>query len=77
MIICTINISYARRLHFYDGILRKAKKKEEKFEPIISARLNSKEAFAFKYGQLEVRAKVPEGDWIWPGRQFHRQWQLV
>ncbi|XP_035712554.1 beta-1,3-glucan-binding protein isoform X2 [Folsomia candida] len=36
------------------------------FNPIVSARLNTRRAFAFQYGQLEVRAKVPEGDWIWP-----------
>lgn len=38
------------------------------FNPIVSARLNTRRAFAFQYGQLEVRAKVPEGDWIWPGK---------
>jgi beta-glucanase (GH16 family) len=23
-------------------------------------------SFAFKYGRVEVRAKLPKGDWIWP-----------
>ncbi|CAO1306523.1 unnamed protein product [Diamesa hyperborea] len=32
--------------------------------PITSARiLNS---FSFKYGRVEVKAKMPAGDWIWP-----------
>uniref|UniRef100_A0A8W8KD03 Beta-1,3-glucan-binding protein n=1 Tax=Magallana gigas TaxID=29159 RepID=A0A8W8KD03_MAGGI len=34
--------------------------------PIQSARLRSDKAFNFKYGKMEVRAKMPKGDWIWP-----------
>ncbi len=34
--------------------------------PIKSAKITTVNSFAFKYGQLEVRAKVPKGDWIWP-----------
>ena len=22
--------------------------------------------FAFKYGKVEIRAKMPAGDWLWP-----------
>jgi len=51
--------------------------KQDSFEPIVSARLNSREAFAFKYGRLEVRAKVPEGDWIWPGSFFCEKMQFI
>ena len=36
--------------------------------PIQSARLNSN--FAFKYGKAEIRAKLPRGDWIWPGKCY-------
>lgn len=35
--------------------------------PIVSARINTRLAFAFRYGHMEVRAKLPAGDWIWPG----------
>lgn len=34
--------------------------------PIRSARLHTKSTFAFKYGKVEVRAKIPRGDWLWP-----------
>lgn len=34
--------------------------------PIRSARLRTAESFSFKYGTVEVRAKLPTGDWIWP-----------
>ncbi|KAJ1519914.1 hypothetical protein ONE63_004152 [Megalurothrips usitatus] len=34
--------------------------------PIQSARIDTNKAFSFRYGRLEVRAKLPRGDWIWP-----------
>ncbi|KAF2898774.1 hypothetical protein ILUMI_07407 [Ignelater luminosus] len=34
--------------------------------PIRSAKLYTKGTFAFKYGRVEVRAKMPSGDWLWP-----------
>ncbi|XP_030836379.1 beta 1,3-glucanase isoform X1 [Strongylocentrotus purpuratus] len=34
--------------------------------PIQSARLRTVESFSFKYGRLEVEAKLPTGDWLWP-----------
>lgn len=34
--------------------------------PVQSARLITKDSFAFKYGKVEVRAKLPAGDWITP-----------
>jgi beta-glucanase (GH16 family) len=34
--------------------------------PIASARLRTANTFSFKYGKLEVVAKLPKGDWIWP-----------
>jgi len=34
--------------------------------PVMSARLRSVNSFAFKYGRIEVRAKMPTGDWLWP-----------
>lgn len=35
--------------------------------PIRSARLRTKWAFSFKYGRVEISAKMPTGDWLWPG----------
>lgn len=34
--------------------------------PITSARMRTAESFSFKYGRVEVRAKLPRGDWLWP-----------
>lgn len=34
--------------------------------PIQSARLRTAGTFSFKYGRLEVVAKLPLGDWLWP-----------
>ena len=34
--------------------------------PIQSARLRTAESFSFKYGRVEVSARVPCGDWLWP-----------
>lgn len=34
--------------------------------PIQSARLRSVHGFDMRYGRVEVSAKMPTGDWIWP-----------
>lgn len=34
--------------------------------PIKSARIRTAESFSFTYGKVEVRAKLPKGDWLWP-----------
>uniref|UniRef100_A0A194AJ48 Putative lipopolysaccharide and beta-1,3-glucan-binding protein n=1 Tax=Pinctada fucata TaxID=50426 RepID=A0A194AJ48_PINFU len=34
--------------------------------PIQSAKIKSYRGFNFKYGKMEVRAKMPKGDWLWP-----------
>jgi beta-glucanase (GH16 family) len=34
--------------------------------PIRSARIDTQNSFSFKYGTLEIRAKMPAGDWLWP-----------
>lgn len=34
--------------------------------PTISARLTTKNSFSFRYGKIEIRAKFPEGDWLYP-----------
>ncbi|KAG5868028.1 hypothetical protein JTB14_026669 [Gonioctena quinquepunctata] len=42
--------------------------------PIKSARLRSLNSFAFKYGKVEVRAKLPSGDWLWPAIWMLPRW---
>ncbi|CAO3611666.1 unnamed protein product [Cunninghamella echinulata] len=34
--------------------------------PIQSARIKTLESVALRYGRVEVRAKLPRGDWLWP-----------
>lgn len=34
--------------------------------PIQSARIRTAQSFSFRYGRVEIRAKLPKGDWIWP-----------
>ncbi|XP_038223248.1 beta-1,3-glucan-binding protein-like [Zerene cesonia] len=38
--------------------------------PIITGKINSKKRFGFKYGKVEVVAKVPLGDWLIPEIQL-------
>ncbi|CAH1155650.1 unnamed protein product [Phaedon cochleariae] len=42
--------------------------------PIKSARIRSLESFAFKYGKVEIRAKLPSGDWLWPALWMLPRW---
>ncbi|KLO06572.1 concanavalin A-like lectin/glucanase [Schizopora paradoxa] len=34
--------------------------------PVQSARLTTQKSFSIAYGKVEVRAKLPKGDWLWP-----------
>ncbi|KAJ8930601.1 hypothetical protein NQ314_016571 [Rhamnusium bicolor] len=34
--------------------------------PVISSQISTKNKFSFKYGKVEIRAKLPKGDWIYP-----------
>ncbi|KAJ9076332.1 3-glucan binding protein [Entomophthora muscae] len=34
--------------------------------PIMSAQLRTVNSFNFRYGRVEIEAKLPRGDWIWP-----------
>ncbi|XP_065094019.1 beta-1,3-glucan-binding protein-like [Ochlerotatus camptorhynchus] len=48
--------------------------------PIKSARVRTVESFNFKFGRLEIKAKIPTGDWLWPAlwllpkRQSYGSW---
>lgn len=44
--------------------------------PVISARLNTKDRFSFKYGKIEIRAKFPEGDWLYPELWLNPRYSL-
>ena len=34
--------------------------------PIKSARIRTANSFSFRYGRVEICAKLPRGDWLWP-----------
>ncbi|KAK2464990.1 hypothetical protein APHAL10511_003066 [Amanita phalloides] len=34
--------------------------------PVQSARLTTKKSASIKFGRVEVKAKIPRGDWLWP-----------
>ncbi|KAJ8715918.1 hypothetical protein PYW08_013203 [Mythimna loreyi] len=38
--------------------------------PIITSKITTKNKFAFKYGRVEISAKMPLGDWIYPEIQL-------
>ncbi|KAG2148227.1 glycoside hydrolase family 16 protein [Suillus bovinus] len=38
----------------------------EVINPVMSGRLNTRGKRTIKYGRVEVRAKLPQGDWLWP-----------
>ena len=42
--------------------------------PIQSARIRTARSFSFKYGRVEIRAKLPKGDWIWPAIWMMPRW---
>jgi beta-glucanase (GH16 family) len=42
--------------------------------PIKSARIRSLYSLSFKYGKVEVRAKLPTGDWLWPAIWMLPRW---
>ncbi|KAI0739930.1 concanavalin A-like lectin/glucanase [Daedaleopsis nitida] len=34
--------------------------------PVMSARIHTRGHYAIRYGRVEIRAKLPRGDWLWP-----------
>lgn len=42
--------------------------------PIQSARLRTAQSFSFRYGRVEIKAKLPRGDWIWPAMWMMPRW---
>lgn len=55
---CTNNAFY--------GCERNAAASGNYINPARSARIRSLDKFNFQYGRVEVRAKLPRGDWLWP-----------
>ena len=34
--------------------------------PVMSARITTKNSHHIQYGKVEIVAKLPRGDWLWP-----------
>lgn len=45
--------------------------------PVISGRLNTKGKFEFLFGRIEIRAKLPRGDWVYPRKFIVRYFLLL
>ncbi|XP_055607120.1 beta-1,3-glucan-binding protein-like [Uranotaenia lowii] len=43
---------------------------EQVLNPVKSASLRTVESFAFRYGKVEISAKLAAGDWMWPAISF-------
>jgi beta-glucanase (GH16 family) len=56
--VCTSNAFY--------GCERNAAGSGNVNNPVRSARLRSVNSFSFQYGRVEISAKLPRGDWLWP-----------
>ncbi len=57
--------SYCTANEFF-GCERSAAASGNFLNPVRSARIRTAESFSFTYGKVEVRAKLPRGDWLWP-----------
>jgi len=54
-----------------DGVLKIIAKKENyKGKNYTSARMTTQNLFEFRYGKVEIRAKLPEGQGTWPALWF-------
>lgn len=56
------------RVYWSSSIIRHST--EDIINPIQSARMRTINSFSFTYGTVEIRAKMPRGDWIWPGNFY-------
>lgn len=56
------------RCHFYAGCERMAQGQSggNYINPIQSAKLRTIDSVSLRYGKVEVRARLPVGDWLWP-----------
>lgn len=48
------------------GCERNAAASGNVLNPVRSARIRTVNSFSTKYGRVEVKAKLPRGDWLWP-----------
>ncbi|KAJ3267404.1 hypothetical protein HK104_005934 [Borealophlyctis nickersoniae] len=49
-----------------DCVIRSDAKTGVILPPIRTGRITTKDSVAIRYGKVEVKAKMPQGDWLWP-----------
>ena len=49
----------------YEGCFRKGTNSSI-INPVQSAGITTAKSFSFMYGKINIRAKLPQGDWLWP-----------
>jgi beta-glucanase (GH16 family) len=59
------NADYCTSNNFY-GCERTPAGSGNVINPIRSARLRTVNSLSFTYGRVEISAKLPRGDWLWP-----------
>ncbi|KAI8903874.1 putative glucan binding protein [Gorgonomyces haynaldii] len=61
----TLDLGSQCNVQFNNGC-RRTSNGQQIINPIQSANLRTINSHSIKYGKVEVRAKLPKGDWIWP-----------
>lgn len=64
--ICTADPGYSGRSFASSCVAMRNETAGTYIPPIQSARINTRNSYSVKYGRIEVVAKMPVGDWIWP-----------
>lgn len=64
--ICTVDTQHSGRTIEDSCWATRNQTKGTYIPPIRSSRISTRNSMAIKYGRVEVTAKMPVGDWIWP-----------
>lgn len=57
------------------GCFKNASASGQYLKPISSAKLTTKNSFSMKYGKVQIRSKLPVGDWLWSGMWLLPTWE--
>ena len=62
----TLNLTKCHSEDISDCFVRSSSAVGSIVNPVRSARLNTRGHYSIQYGRVEVIAKMPKGDWLWP-----------
>ncbi|XP_052758982.1 beta-1,3-glucan-binding protein-like [Galleria mellonella] len=61
---------FTDNLNLFDGCTAPACSKQPSgadiLPPVVTGRITTSKSFVFKYGTVHIRAKLPQGDWLYP-----------